>query len=162
MNNDLHNMTKKMPYAESEEYMERLIERCADTAIAERGRPRRSWGAIAACAAAAAAVIIAVTVTWKSATTMEQAENAIEVAAAAIDEAGTALEETAPATSPPIVATIPKSEKAVAKPATGTAAKNPAEETVESPLDEFLDNITDAEAQALLCFTVDEEPLNIN
>lgn len=61
----LNDIGKKMPYSESEEYLDGLIDRTTDQAIKRQamGRRRRRWGVMLASAAAVALLVISIGLT---------------------------------------------------------------------------------------------------
>lgn len=61
----LNDIGKKMPYSESQEYLDGLIDRTTDQAIKQQivARSKRRWGVMAASAAAVALLLVSIGLT---------------------------------------------------------------------------------------------------
>ena len=121
---ELQNIGKKMPYRESQEYLDELIERTTEQAILEeRGKRKeeRGYSAHRSKLYAAAAAIVALLVF-----------------------AGITL-------------WAPSQQPVVAELLTDTIATSTTEIEGEGPIDEFLDGISDDDAQLLAYYEIEDE-----
>lgn len=165
MENDLSLPKIRMPYDESDGYIDELIARSTEkalTASTTQSHPT-PWGMMAAIAAAAAVTAIAIITAWRPATKAERAVNTVQILSKVIDDnlrpsSIVATAESRPATPVSHKKTQTKSIKA-APPSDTT--DDVAEQSQSSPLDNFLNSISDEEAQVLTCFVM-EDFANIN